>query len=170
MSSYDVERSKQESAELRKVFREMFPLAPEHDLPWAACHIREFLKTRIEIEISEGTQHYTSRVARILCEVTRPRTHIEDMVRAVVEIAKKAVEDRRKLDGAVEVTAERDEMLARLSEIGRIVGCGHIGDPDGRQKLVSCVRETIEAQAKEISELKFAIEERNQSDEEGPVL
>lgn len=145
MSSYDLERSKQESAEIRKAFREIFPLASEHDLPWAACHIKEFLKGRVEQEVVEGTTHYTLRVSQILCEVTRPKTHIEDMCRIVVEEVKRARDDVKKLEAAVQVTVERDEMLARLSEIGRIVGCGHIGDPDGRQKLVSCVRETIEA-------------------------
>lgn len=43
-----------------------------------------------------------------------------------------------------ELSDERDEMLSRLREIGRMIGCGHVDDPDGRQRLVSCLRETIE--------------------------
>ena len=142
---YDVERSKQEQAELRKAFRELFPLAGESDLPWAACHIKQFLRDRISIECAERIFHFQSRVVRILCEVSPPKTHVEDMCRIVVEEAKKARQDRVKLEAAVEVTKERDELLLRIREIGKLVGCNHTEDPDGRLKLVQCVADTIEA-------------------------
>lgn len=31
-----------------------------------------------------------------------------------------------------------------LRDIGRITGCGHVDDPDGRRKLVNCVEQTID--------------------------
>lgn len=140
---YDIERKKQESTDLRKAFRELFPLAAEHDLPWAPCHIKRFLRDRISQECADRIFHFQSRVCRILCEVSPPKTHVEDMCRIVVEEAKQARSDRLKLEKAVDVTAERDEILVRLREIGRIVGCNHVDDADGRQKLVQCVRDSV---------------------------
>lgn len=67
------------------------------------------------------------------------------MARIVVEEAKKARADRIKLEKAVDLMAERDEMLQRFREIGKIIGCGHVEDSDGRQVLVRCIRETVEA-------------------------
>lgn len=141
---YDVERERQASTELRKAFRELFPLAGENDLPWAACHIKQFLRDRIEQETVERVHHFTMRVVRILCEVSPPKTHVEDMARIVVEEAKRARQDRAKLEKAVETAAERDELLERIREIGKQVGCNHTEDPDGRAKLVGCVAEVLE--------------------------
>lgn len=31
-----------------------------------------------------------------------------------------------------------------LRDIGRVTGCGHVDDPDGRRKLVDCVEQTID--------------------------
>lgn len=87
--NYDIEREKHKSEELRKVFREMFPLVNEHHLPWTAVHIRSFLTERIAQEIDQGTKYFTRAVVRILCEVSPPKTHIEDMARICVEEAKK---------------------------------------------------------------------------------
>lgn len=53
--------------------------------------------------------------------------------------------DRIKFEKAADLMAERDEMLQRFREIGKIIGCGHVEDSDGRQVLVRCIRETVEA-------------------------
>ena len=42
-----------------------------------------------------------------------------------------------------ELAGERDEMLARIREIGNAVGCGHTDDSDGRLQLVNCVQEQV---------------------------
>lgn len=88
--NYDVEREKRKSEEIRKVFREMFPLVNEDDLPSAPGHIKPFLAERIKREVADGTQYFTSRVVRILCEVSPPKNHVEDMARICVEQAKTA--------------------------------------------------------------------------------
>lgn len=82
---YDAEREKRKSEEIRKEFRLLFPLCMEEELPWAACQIGGFLRKRIEFEVRENTDYFARDVARVLCEVTRPKTHIVDMVRIVVE-------------------------------------------------------------------------------------
>lgn len=104
---YDVERSKQAAEEIRVAFRAMFPLAAEHDLPWAACQIQEFLRDRIRREVEEGVFHFQSRVVRVLCEISRPKTHVEDMARIVVDEAKKA----RELASQLESTKKQNEQL-----------------------------------------------------------
>lgn len=140
---YDLERSRHEEEELRKVFREMFPLSSEHDLPWAPCHIKQFLRDRINQEASDRIFHYQSRIVRILCEISPPKTHVEDMCRIVVEEAKEFRRYKQELERFDDVKKERDEMHDRLSEIGRLVGCNHVNDPDGRVKLVQCVEESL---------------------------
>lgn len=141
---YDVERKRQEESELRKAFRELFPLAFEHDLPSAPCHIKRFLRNLITEEAANRLFFLQSRVAHILCEISPPKTHIEDMCRIVVEEAKRGRQDRLALERAAETKAERDELLQRITEIGMLVGCNHINDPDGRQKLVQCVENALE--------------------------
>lgn len=74
----------------KDVFQKMFPLASEHDLPWYPSHIPDFLEKRIELEFEERTKHFTRRVCRILCEISPPKIHVEDMARIVVEKAKEA--------------------------------------------------------------------------------
>lgn len=85
---YDVEREKRKSEDIRKVFRELFPLAAEEDLPWAPAHIKQFLRNRIRKEVEEGVHHFTTRVVRVLCEVSPPKTHVDDMARIAVDQAK----------------------------------------------------------------------------------
>ncbi len=140
---YDVEREKRKSEEIRIAFRELFPLAGENDLPWAACHIKEFLRDRISLECSERIFHFQSRVVRVLCEIAPPKTHVEDMARMVVEEAKEARRLKPELERLKEIKAERDEMLRRLTEIGKLVGCNHVTDADGRLKLVQCVQDSL---------------------------
>ena len=79
MADYDVEREKRKSEEIRGAFREMFPLVDESDLPWAACQIKAFLRDRIRKEVEAGVFHFQSRVTRVLCEVSPPKSHVEDM-------------------------------------------------------------------------------------------
>ncbi len=147
---YDVEREKRKSEEIRVAFREIFPLASENDLPWAACQIKGFLRKRIEDEVSEGIFHFRAAVLRILCEVAPPKSHVEDMARIVVEKAKKydaASRTGGPLDTLKDVQKENKEMLEHFRQIGKLTGCNHTDDPDGRAKLVQCLEETLTAKA-----------------------
>ena len=112
MSNYDVEREKQESADIRKAFRECFPLAAENDLPWAACQIKGFLRERIKREVEEGTRHFTSRVVRVLCDISPPKTHVEDMARIVVNEAKKVPD----MESEIKYLKEQIEKLKKPKE------------------------------------------------------
>lgn len=143
---YDRERKKQEEGELRKAFRELFPFSNEHDLPYAPCHIKQFLRNLIAEEAADRLFFLQSRVARILCEIAPPKTHIEDMCRIVVEEAKRGRKDRLELEKAAATKAERDELFERISEIGALIGCNHINDPDGRKKLVGCLEEALDSE------------------------
>jgi hypothetical protein len=82
------EESQKLERELKAAFAYLYPLASEHDLPWAPCHIADFLRKRIEHEVHQRTESFTRRILTILCEVAPNKTHIEDMVRIVVERAK----------------------------------------------------------------------------------
>lgn len=42
-----------------------------------------------------------------------------------------------------QIADERNERQHRLREIGRMIGCEHVHDPDGRARLVSCLRTTL---------------------------
>lgn len=99
---YDIEREKQKSEEIRQVFREIFPLVSEFDLPWAAGHIKSFLQRRIAAEIQEGTFHFTSSIVGVLCEVSPPKTHVVDMARICVNAVKTAQNDVQSLLKKVE--------------------------------------------------------------------
>lgn len=140
---YDVEREKRKSEEIRKAFREIFPLCSPDELPWAACQIKDFLARRIEFEVRENTNEFVYSISRVLCEVTRPKTYTVDMCRLIVEEVKEARRNKEALEKAKEVEQERNEMLARLREIGNLVGCNHVEDQDGRAKLVGCVDEVL---------------------------
>jgi hypothetical protein len=110
---YDIERAKQEQAEIRKAFREIFPLAAESDLPWAASHIKNFLRDRIKREVQEGVFHFQSAIVRVLCEISPPKTHVVDMARIVVEAAR---DGRRFQEQLESVKKERDELRDALRE------------------------------------------------------
>lgn len=140
---YDLEREKQQSAEIRKAFREMFPLCMENELPWSPNQMRDFLQRRIELEVRENTDHFMMSIARVLCEVTCPKTHVIDMVRIVVEEVKSARSNKEKLEKAKETTEERDELLSCVRQIGQLVGCNHTEDRDGRSKLITCVEDCL---------------------------
>jgi len=142
---YDVERSKQASEEIRKAFREIFPLTFEHDLPWAACHIKDFLRNRIEQEAAERVHHWQHGIVKVLCEVSPPKTHAVDMARIVVEKAKKADEMRRAFEDLEEIKKDRDHLLDCVRSIGKIVGCNHTEDRDGWAKLPQCVEESLDS-------------------------
>lgn len=86
--TYDIEASKRETSELKRAFAELFPLVDERDLPRTPSHIKDFLRKRIEFEVERGVFHFQSRVVRILCEISPPKTHVEDMARIVVNQAK----------------------------------------------------------------------------------
>ena len=88
------EESYKREQELKRAFAEIFPLANDRDLPWAACQIGNFLKKRIALEVGEQTRHFTTRVVKILCEQSPPRSTVEDMAREVV--CKAAVSERHK--------------------------------------------------------------------------
>lgn len=147
---YDVEREKRKSEEIRIAFREIFPLAAENDLPWAACQIKGFLRKRIEEEVAEGIFHFRACVVRILCEVSPPKSYVEDMARIVVEKAKKYDEASRvggPLDRLKDTQKENKEMLEHFRQIMKLTGCNHTNDPDGREKLVQCLEETLAEKA-----------------------
>jgi len=143
-TNFDELRAVQERSEIRKVFRMMFPLAWEADLPSRPGEIPAFLREKLEQEARDRVTHFQQRIVRILCEIAPPKSHMEDMARIVVEEAKKYREAREKYERLAQITAERDEMLERIREIGRIIGCNHTDDPDGRQVLVRCVRESLD--------------------------
>lgn len=71
-------------------FKKVFPLADERDLPNSPARIPRFLEIRVKLEVDEATLYFQHRVVQILCEVTHPKHHVEDMARAVVELAKEA--------------------------------------------------------------------------------
>lgn len=141
--SYDIERAKRETTDLQAAFREIFPLAGDFDLPMAPCHIKDFLRQRIEYETAERTFHAFSRVVKVLCEVSPPKTHLVDMARIVVDKAKESIRAKEQLENLAELQKDRAEMAQVIREIGKLVGCSHTEDSDGRQKLVSCVEETL---------------------------
>jgi hypothetical protein len=140
---YDLEREKRKSEEVRKVFREMFPLTNENDLPWAVCQIPEFLKKRIDQEVADGVCWFQQRVCRVLCEVSPPKTHVEDMARIVVEKAKELERAKESLRDLKAITKERNEMLDLFRQIGKLTGCDHTEDADGRAKLVQCIDDQL---------------------------
>lgn len=115
---YDIEKEKRHSHEIRKVFREMFPLCAEHDLPWAACHIPGFLQKRIALEIEEGTKWFVRRVTGVLCEISPPKNHVEDMARIVVEQAKRAEQLE---DSKAQAVKDRDDWRERAVEAERVM-------------------------------------------------
>lgn len=143
--SYDLEREKQKSEEIRKAFREMFPLAYEHDLPWAACQIKAFLLKKIEEEVADRVIHFQRRIASILCEVSPPKTHMEDMARIVVDDAKKWRNGQETIREARLAKGNLEHALVCLRRIGRVIGCNHVEDQDGREKLVQCVEDVFRA-------------------------
>lgn len=77
---------------IKDEFRKLFPLVDERDLPWYPTHIAEFLKKRIAFEVEQQVFWFQSRVVKVLCEVSPPKTYVEDMARIVVDKAKKADE------------------------------------------------------------------------------
>lgn len=108
---YDIEREKQKSTEIRAVFREMFPLTVETDLPWAAAQIPGFLKKRIELEVERGTFHWTSDIVRVLCEISPPKTHAVDMARNCVNAAKEAQRELEMLRAKYESLERKADRL-----------------------------------------------------------
>src|ERR1700724_503405 len=108
---YDAEREKQKSEEIRRIFREIFPLCQEEDLPWAACHIKDFLRNRIKHEVQEQTEGFTCDIARVLCEVTPPKSWMIDMVRIVVNELKSSRSD---------IKREREKVEDLKKQIGKL--------------------------------------------------
>lgn len=102
--TYDIEREKRETAEIRKAMKECFPLADENHLPWAASQIKEFLRDRIKREVAEGVFNFQASVVRILCEVAPPKTHVEDMARICVTQA----EEVPRLRDALKIVTENE--------------------------------------------------------------
>jgi Asp-tRNA(Asn)/Glu-tRNA(Gln) amidotransferase C subunit len=141
--SYDIERSKRETTDLQAAFREIFPLAGDFDLPRAPCHIKDFLRQRIEYETAERTFHFVSQVTRVLCEVSPPKTHVVDMARIVVDKAKESIRAKEQLENLAELQKDRAEMAQVIREIGALIGCNHTEDSDGRQKLVACLEDVL---------------------------
>lgn len=116
---YDVEREKRKSEEIRTAFREVFPLCDENDLPWAPSHIKGFLRDRIKREVQEGVFHFQSRVCRILCEVSPPKSHIEDMCRIVTDQAKEAETLGRRLEQS---RSENDVLMEAMKAFADRIG------------------------------------------------
>lgn len=85
-----------EEEELRAVFAKMYPFTPKHHLPWAACQIPDFIRARIEHEVKIETREVTNHIVRILAEASPPKHHVSDMVRYVVDLAKKALTQWKK--------------------------------------------------------------------------
>ncbi len=87
--TYDTEIGKKLERDMITGFKAAFPLADERDLPRTGNQIKPFLKDRIDLEVKEGIRNFQSRVVRILCEVSEPKNHVEDMARIVVNEANK---------------------------------------------------------------------------------
>ena len=113
---YDIEREKRKTEELHKAFRAIFPLASDNDLPSSASQISAFLKGRIEFEVEKATSQFTSRVVRILCEVSPPKTHVEDMARIVVNQAKESLSFKEKADKLALALFDLDKEISILKE------------------------------------------------------
>ena len=141
--SYDIETAKRESTERQAAFREIFPLAGDFDLPRTPSQIKQFLRDRINQETDERVFHFVSQVTRVLCEVSPPKTHLVDMARIVVEKAKESIRAKPKLEALAELESDRENMAEVIRQIGRIVGCNHTEDRDGRSKLVQCVEDAL---------------------------
>lgn len=141
--NYDIEKSKREESELQQAFREIFPLAGDFDLPRAPCHIKQFLRDRIEQETNERCFHQISQVARVLCEVTHPKTHLVDMARNVVTEVKAFHAVKDELKAVVDLKRERKALLDCVRSIGRVCGCNHTEDADGWAKLTQCVQDLL---------------------------
>ena len=107
--NYDIEREKQKSEEIRQVCRQMFPLADETDLPWAATQLPGFLAARIKHEVEQGTKNFTMQLCKVLCEISTPKTHIIDMARICVDEAKAVP----KLNETIQSQAGRIDFLQK---------------------------------------------------------
>lgn len=141
--NYDVEKAKREVSELQQAFREIFPLAGDFDLPRAPCHIKQFLRDRIEQETSERCFHQISQISRVLCEVTLPKTHMVDMARIVVDEVKNARRMAKELQALKDVQKDRRALLDCVRSIGRVCGCNHTEDADGWARLTQCVQDLL---------------------------
>lgn len=86
---YDSEASKKFDRELVSGFKHAFPLVDERDLPRTPAQIKQFLAERVATEVKEGIRSFQSRIVRVLCEVSEPKNHVEDMARIVVNEAMK---------------------------------------------------------------------------------
>lgn len=77
---------------LNEALKKMFPFASEDSIPTYPQGLQQFLEDRLDFELDKRVHGFTAAITRILCEVTRPKTHVQDMVRIVVEKAKLADE------------------------------------------------------------------------------
>lgn len=77
--------------QLHRVFGAMFPLADDRDLPWTVDHLPGFLKDRIEHEVAQRVHWFQTRCVKVLCEISPPKTHVDDMCRLVVDTAKRSL-------------------------------------------------------------------------------
>jgi hypothetical protein len=133
---------KSESEDVKGAFKEIFPLADEKDLPWSASQIKGFLRDRIRWEVEEGMFHFQSRVVKILCEISPPKTHIEDMCRIVVTEAEKY---RQMVPALARAEAERDAWRAFALWIGEIIGID-VSQPQGRQSAINYIKSRVPPQ------------------------
>lgn len=67
----------------------------------------------------------------------------------VVERQRKVIIDLESYEDAVEC----------LRDIGRQTGCDHVDDPDGRQQLVNCVEQVIDAASQRAAELRATLDQ-----------
>lgn len=111
-----LECGRKHEKELKEVFSKVFPLADEKDLPWATCHIDRFLRERVAKEVELGTRFFTSRVVKVLCEVSPPKAHVEDMARIVVDKAKEAERNAE----AAAAAREREEDWRRKARAAQL--------------------------------------------------
>lgn len=103
-------------SELKAAMQALFPLAEERDLPWAACHLQNFLKARIDLEVAEKVRHFTSRVVRVLCEVSPPKQHVDDMARIAVNKAHESDMLLQRVDELKLKLVEKDDAIRQLRE------------------------------------------------------
>lgn len=97
------DESRKFESELKAACKEMFPLAEDRDLPWAACQLRRFLEGRIAAEVENRVQGFTERVIKVLIEISPLKQYPEDMARIVVDRAKQS----QRLEKEIEVLREK---------------------------------------------------------------
>lgn len=57
----------------------------------------------------------------------------------------------------IEALGDMADAVECLREIGKLVGCDHVDDKDGRRQLVNCVDQSLSADTAELESLRYFI-------------